>query len=274
MPAPLITVSTGLLSPQHAKAIGPALWEFLALIDRQTTEDGTVNGGKPITVGEISARTGRCDKTTRANIARLEEHGYISKRQSGAGLIVRISNAKKRFKAGRKLPTGSVENYRADGGEIGRKLPRDRQKTTDRTIYKQENSKEGAPHNGALPLCLTSPAPKPAPGLTPFGVCRLIAEAGDLDIGKPTAKALAQAKRLIAANVSEDDIRLTVRHLLSVDPAYWNRKRPIDPAAVVEHLPIARKAAKAEPASADYSYLHDPARYFPGTGARAKADSL
>ena len=41
----MITIAAGLLDPKHISAMGPALAEFLVLIDWQTSVSGMVKGG-------------------------------------------------------------------------------------------------------------------------------------------------------------------------------------------------------------------------------------
>ena len=64
--SPLITVSNGLLTPEHFAEIGPALWVLLVFIDWQTSPDGKVLGGKPIKVSEIAERLGCSTKSVPA----------------------------------------------------------------------------------------------------------------------------------------------------------------------------------------------------------------
>jgi|GEM_PF-6484198 len=259
MSAPTFGVSCGINDPRHVAAIGPAIWEFLYLIDRQTDEAGNVNKGAPVKIEEVAESTGRSNATTRRNLARLEAGGYISKKQSGGGLIVSILNPKKRFtkrpEIAQKRAIGPLKNERPQEVEIAQKRSIDSSKMSDHSLYKEQNSKgESAPKNGAPLFDLRSP--EEPPKLTPYRAVEIIAEAGGLDPARPLPKDLKQAKALIAAGITEADIRLTVAHLLKVDPDWWNVKRPIDPAAIVEHLPIARKATtQAKPTSAKSEYF-------------------
>ena len=277
MSAPTFGVSSGLLDPRHVAAMGSAIWEFLYLLDRQTSEDGRVNKGRPILVEEISARTGRGDRATRGGIARLVAAGYVTKQKhSGGGLVFSVCNPKKRFKqdkpSGRNVPDGPAQTCRTEEQPSGTNVPDLRHKRAGRTILLQQNSKgESTPQNGAPLFDLRSPE-KP-PTLTPFRALEIIAQAGGLELGKPPAKDLKLAKDLIGAygDLTEDDVRLTVAHLLKADPGYWNVRRRIDPAAIREHLPIARKAkATAEPDVLET--MMDRSRYF-GYGARPGARS-
>ena len=69
--SPIITVSAGLLDPRHVKAIGPAVWTYLALLDKQTKPDGTVNHGDPIAAAKFGARMGLSQDTVLRHLERL-----------------------------------------------------------------------------------------------------------------------------------------------------------------------------------------------------------
>lgn len=93
-----ITVSNGLLSPDHKKRMGSAVWEFMWCIDKITRIDnkgfGLVLGGKPITLSEIGIGH---DNTTSRNLSKLEEEGYILITRTPRGLVIKVAKAKKRF---------------------------------------------------------------------------------------------------------------------------------------------------------------------------------
>ena len=93
---PRFTVSNGLLEATHVKRIGPAIWEFMVLIDMQTAPDGTVNRGQPVTHSEIARRLGRGVRTVARNMVLLKPYLEIQKTRRG-GQIIRIKNPKKAF---------------------------------------------------------------------------------------------------------------------------------------------------------------------------------
>lgn len=94
-----ITISNGLLTAEHRKRIGPAVWEFMWLIDKVTRVDvdgkGWVLGGKPIKLEEISL--GQHANTTSENLQRLRENGYIETIRTPYGMTIKVIKAKKRF---------------------------------------------------------------------------------------------------------------------------------------------------------------------------------
>ena len=97
--SPMITISNGLLDPKHIAAMGPALAEFLCLIDWQTDASGVVRGGAPVNIAAIAERLGRSRRTVQRNLKRLDE--YLDVRRTPRGLVIRIRNPKKWFRRGK-----------------------------------------------------------------------------------------------------------------------------------------------------------------------------
>ena len=73
----------------------------------------------------------------------------------------------------------------------------------------------------------------------PWHICRIIAEASDLESTAFPPKDLRNAKAL--GGVPDDDIRGTVLYMVETGGDFWNRKRRIYPAAVQDNLPLYRK---------------------------------
>jgi hypothetical protein len=100
-----ITVSNGLLSSDHKKRMGSAVWEFMWCIDKITRIDtkgyGLVLGGKPITLNEIGIGH---DNTTSRNLSKLEGEGYIIITRTPHGLVIKVAKAKKRFNKNSESP--------------------------------------------------------------------------------------------------------------------------------------------------------------------------
>lgn len=96
-----ITISNGLLTSEHRKRMGSAVWEFMWLIDKTTRIDqkgaGYVLGGKPIKLSEIAKGLGSDEETISRNLIRLEEEEYISKTRTPYGIVIKVNKAKKRF---------------------------------------------------------------------------------------------------------------------------------------------------------------------------------
>ena len=118
---PMITVSAGLVAAKHIGAMGPALAEFLCLIDWQTDKSGLVRGGAPVRIEEIADRLGRHRRTVERNLQRLAN--YLDVRRTPYGLVIRIRNPKKWFRHDKNVASGydtSVasppERYDKSGG--------------------------------------------------------------------------------------------------------------------------------------------------------------
>ncbi len=111
-----ITISNGLLSRQHRKAMGSSVWEFMWLIDKVTSIDaqgnGHVLGGKPIKLAEIAKALGSDEETISRNLLKLEEHKYITKTRTMYGLVLVVMKAKKRFHKNEESNRNNVESRR------------------------------------------------------------------------------------------------------------------------------------------------------------------
>lgn len=91
-------VYSGLLTVEHKKNIGPALWEFLWCIDRVTKEvdgEGLVLGGSPVSYSQVAEELGSGKSTVKRNFERLEEHGYIFLKRTPYGHIITVKKSKK-----------------------------------------------------------------------------------------------------------------------------------------------------------------------------------
>ena len=104
---PMITVSAGLLAPKHISAMGPAIVEFLVLVDWQTDTSGSVKGGKPVKIQEIADRLDRNRRSVERNLRRLGK--YLDIRRTPYGLAIRIRNPKKWFRHDKSV--ASRERY-------------------------------------------------------------------------------------------------------------------------------------------------------------------
>jgi hypothetical protein len=94
-----IQVTNGLLSAEHRKRMGSAVWEFMWLLDKITMIDdkgtGLVMGGKPINLMDIQAELGIAVNHISENLSKLREEGYIETTRTPHGLIIRVNKAKK-----------------------------------------------------------------------------------------------------------------------------------------------------------------------------------
>ena len=87
-----------LFEAQHYARMGPAVWLYGWLVLRQTRQEGTVGwvlGGKPISYREIEEETGFERKTLERWMRTLRDEGYIETSVAPAGMVIRITKAKK-----------------------------------------------------------------------------------------------------------------------------------------------------------------------------------
>lgn len=98
-------VWNGVLEAKHRRRIGPAVWEFLWLLDCITKEKdgiGKVWNGKPVNYQKIAKSFEVNEKTVRSHFDRLEKKGYIERTLTPRGHSIRVLNSKKWTKRGRK----------------------------------------------------------------------------------------------------------------------------------------------------------------------------
>ena len=119
---PMITVSAGLLDPRHVKAIGTAVWTYLAVLDKQTSPDGTVNRGDPIAAAKLGARMGLSQDTVLRHLERLQLAEYIHLTRQPYGWLIRVEKPKKLFKkrVGKSADSEQAENPQKCGAESAR----------------------------------------------------------------------------------------------------------------------------------------------------------
>ncbi|MFB7302584.1 hypothetical protein [Heyndrickxia sporothermodurans] len=95
---------SGLLTPEHYKKIGNAIWLFLWCISSTTTEKekdgivwGIVKGNKPHKLPELATIFGVNEKTVRRWVSDLEDNDYIKVTRAPYGLIFTVKNSKRGF---------------------------------------------------------------------------------------------------------------------------------------------------------------------------------
>src|SRR5690625_3657640 len=95
-------VYSGLLTPEHQKRIGSALWTFLWMIDHITDEpesngerSGIVLYGNPVPYTKIGDDLGIGKSTVKRHCETLEKEEYIQMQITPRGNIYRVSKSKK-----------------------------------------------------------------------------------------------------------------------------------------------------------------------------------
>ena len=242
----LFTVSAGLLDVKHCRAIGPALWTYLAIIDRQThPTSGVVNRGEPISAARLGSRMGLSQDAVLRHLERLEGGGYVELKRAQHGLIITVAKPKKLFKrVGKNADSRVGKNTDSDRGQSPQSCGSESAFLPG--LYKESiaskaipaSSKRGSPKTVLDPdRCSHDPRCKTVPG----HIAVIIAESADIEpVFSP--KELGQAKAL--ANVSDNEIRGTVDYMLAEHGDFWGRKARITPSAVRDNLPLFRKQAR------------------------------
>lgn len=110
----------GLIDRRHYERMGSAIWLYAWLILRQThqqDETGWVLGGSAVTYREIEEETGFNPRTLERWMRTLRCQGYIETQAVAAGVVVRVTRAKKstRFPQGLRKSAERLRDV-ADGG--------------------------------------------------------------------------------------------------------------------------------------------------------------
>jgi hypothetical protein len=98
-----------LFEARHHRRMGAAVWLFGWLVLRQTHQQGDLGwvlGGAPISYREIEEETGFNCRTLERWMRTLRRHGYVETDAAPAGVIVRITKAKKFPQGGRNSAYG------------------------------------------------------------------------------------------------------------------------------------------------------------------------
>lgn len=95
-------VSSGLFSQKHMDGIGQAIWLFLWLIDKTTSEEvaqgerwGVVLYGKPVTARQIAANLFVNERSARRYLTQLEAGGYIRLVKKSCGYVIQVRKSMK-----------------------------------------------------------------------------------------------------------------------------------------------------------------------------------
>jgi DNA-binding transcriptional regulator YhcF (GntR family) len=94
------TIWSGLLSPEHYRRMGSAIWVFLALVDKITFEEdgrGYVYRGGPIPSSRIAQQLGITVRHTQKALHKLHQHGYIEMKRTRHGFSIVVLRSKKRW---------------------------------------------------------------------------------------------------------------------------------------------------------------------------------
>lgn len=158
-----IGIRNGILSGEHRRRIGGALWEYLWLIDHVTDEYTTAAGetrgrvlsGKVIEAVEIAnefadgeMRTVSPD-TVRANLADLERAGYIIRRRARNGHQIEVRHSKKWTRQSPSFCPNASGSSSVENGRLG--------DSSDSTTGESDNRTIG--ENAKSPIVQVSKSP-------------------------------------------------------------------------------------------------------------------
>ncbi len=125
-----------LFEAKHYAQMGSAVWLYGWLVLRQTRQvgaTGLVLGGRPVSYREIESETGFPRKTLERWMRVLRRAGYVETRAVPAGIVIRITKAKKfpqDFPASRRVQPGfggseqgPTRNQSVDGRQLTGESP-------------------------------------------------------------------------------------------------------------------------------------------------------
>jgi hypothetical protein len=114
----------------HYGRIGNAIWVFLWLVDRVTEERnsvGIVLGGRPVKIRELVESIKGCTyQRVRDQLYVLEQNGYITKKRTAYGFVIRVLNSRKWGSWAREeiVPPGQSEICPGEQSKARRLVPR------------------------------------------------------------------------------------------------------------------------------------------------------
>ena len=119
-----IPVSCGIFDRQHIQGIGEALWLFLWLINRTTSEVdcpggrlGIVLYGNSVTSRTIATELCCTSRTVRRHLQQLLDGDYIDLEKTASGQIIRVKKSMKWLARGQPAAPGGAEfRVRRSGG--------------------------------------------------------------------------------------------------------------------------------------------------------------
>jgi hypothetical protein len=122
-----IGLRNGLISAEHRRRMGIAVWEFMWLVDHVTEEyqlsdgetRGRVLGGTMIEAERIAGELGMSPDAVRDNLKRLDLAGYIVRRRAPNGLRIEVCNSKKWVRPPAQPPAAPERTGEQENGRIG-----------------------------------------------------------------------------------------------------------------------------------------------------------
>jgi hypothetical protein len=157
-------VWSGLLTPQHRKQMGIAIWVYEWCLRRITHEKdglGFVLGGSRIKVGRIARELGVSERSVKTDLARLRTYGYLQIKRIPYGLVITVLRSKRglngKRSAGsclsekdRNLPISSERSAETCTAEV-QEPALIKEEAVGVSSKKRESSDSASPHRKSAP---------------------------------------------------------------------------------------------------------------------------
>lgn len=137
---------SGLLTPEHYKKIGNAIWLFMWCISSTTSEKekdgvvwGIVKGNKPHKLTELAEVFGVNEKTVRRWLTELEEQEYIRLTRAPYGMIISVKNSKRGFLKRVDKNVQSENRDRTEMSNHSERVDKNVQSRTDKSVQSNKD---------------------------------------------------------------------------------------------------------------------------------------
>lgn len=137
---------SGLLTPEHYKKIGNAVWLFLWCISSTTSEKekdgvvwGIVKGNKPHKLTELAEVFGVNEKTVRRWLTDLEDQEYIRLTRAPYGIIISVKNSKRGFFERLDKNVQSKKRERTEVSNHSERVDKNVQSSSDKTVQSNKD---------------------------------------------------------------------------------------------------------------------------------------
>ncbi len=137
---------TGLLTPEHYKKIGNAIWLFLWCISSTTSEKekdgvvwGIVRGNQPHKLSDLSEVFGVNEKTVRRWLDVLEQHEYIRITRAPYGLVLTVKNSKRGYIERSDKSVQSENRDRTEMSNHSERVDKNVQSRSDKSVQSNKD---------------------------------------------------------------------------------------------------------------------------------------
>lgn len=137
---------SGLLTPEHYKNIGNAIWLFLWCISSTTSERekdgivwGIVKGNKPHKLTELAEIFGVNEKTVRRWLTDLEKQEYIRLTRAPYGMIITVKNSKRGYFERLDKNVQSEKRERTEMSNHSERVDKNVQSRSDKSVQSNKD---------------------------------------------------------------------------------------------------------------------------------------